>query len=187
MGTEDLEESGSSDAESTAGSHSSDEAPPHSESSWEGASVENGSVDAERESLSGPRVDSCVPESASLNQVEPGPSNEAEAKVSSSQDSHRLLTEKDVGESSADKIADTKDADAPTANEPEVEHWTALNSVEELESLGLDRLKTELMMLGIKCGGTLQERAARLFSVKGLPKEQIDPTLFTKSAKGKKK
>ncbi|XP_072356318.1 splicing regulator SDE2 [Scyliorhinus torazame] len=187
MGTEDLEESGSSDAESTADSHSSDEAPPHSESSWEGASVENGSVDAERESLSGPRVDSCVPESASLNQVEPGPSNEAEAKVSSSQDSHRLLTEKDVGESSADKIADTKDADAPTANEPEVEHWTALNSVEELESLGLDRLKTELMMLGLKCGGTLQERAARLFSVKGLPKEQIDPTLFTKSAKGKKK
>ncbi|XP_053163392.1 splicing regulator SDE2 [Hemicordylus capensis] len=61
------------------------------------------------------------------------------------------------------------------------------NSVAELEALGLDKLKLELTALGLKCGGTLQERAARLFSVKGLPRDQIDPALFAKPSKGKKK
>ncbi len=45
---------------------------------------------------------------------------------------------------------------------------TDYNSVEELEELGLDRLKGALMAIGVKCGGTLQERASRLFSLKGL-------------------
>ncbi|MBZ3886373.1 Protein SDE2-like protein [Sciurus carolinensis] len=63
----------------------------------------------------------------------------------------------------------------------------AFSSAAELESLGLEKLKSELMALGLKCGGTLQERAARLFSVRGLAKEQIDPTLFAKPLKGKKK
>ena len=45
-------------------------------------------------------------------------------------------------------------------------------SAEELETLGLDRLKGALMAIGVKCGGTLKERAARLFSLKGLePKD----------------
>ncbi|XP_060101576.1 splicing regulator SDE2 [Heteronotia binoei] len=60
-------------------------------------------------------------------------------------------------------------------------------SVTELEALGLEKLKLELMALGLKCGGTLQERAARLFSVRGLTRSEIDPALFAKSSKGKKK
>nr|XP_012606597.1 protein SDE2 homolog [Microcebus murinus] len=63
----------------------------------------------------------------------------------------------------------------------------AFSSVADLELLGLEKLKWELMALGLKCGGTLQERAARLFSVRGLAKEQIDPALFAKPLKGKKK
>ncbi|XP_068796252.1 splicing regulator SDE2 [Struthio camelus] len=63
----------------------------------------------------------------------------------------------------------------------------AFNSAAEMEVLGLDKLKLELMALGLKCGGTLQERAARLFSVRGLPRDQIDPALFAKPSKGKKK
>lgn len=63
----------------------------------------------------------------------------------------------------------------------------AFNSAAELESLGLDKLKMELMSLGLKCGGTLKERAARLFSVRGLSRDQIDPALFAKPSKGKKK
>ncbi|KAL4238347.1 silencing defective protein Sde2 [Mactra antiquata] len=58
--------------------------------------------------------------------------------------------------------------------------------VKDLEILGLDRLKQELMDRGLKCGGTLEDRAERLFSVKGLTKDQIDPSLFAKSAGGKK-
>ncbi|CAM4655116.1 unnamed protein product [Leuciscus chuanchicus] len=58
---------------------------------------------------------------------------------------------------------------------------------EQLEALGLERLKKELMERGMKCGGTLQERAARLFSVRGLAADQIDPALLAKASKGKKK
>ncbi|KAG8123335.1 putative cDNA sequence BC031781 protein [Naja naja] len=61
------------------------------------------------------------------------------------------------------------------------------NSVAELEAIGLDKLKFELLALGLKCGGTLQERAERLFSVRGLARDQIDPALFAKPSKGKKK
>jgi len=57
------------------------------------------------------------------------------------------------------------------------------NSVDELESLGLDRLKVELASLGMKCGGTLQQRAERLFSVKGLAVDQIKPSLLVKPKK----
>ena len=38
---------------------------------------------------------------------------------------------------------------------------SAFYGAEELASLGLDRLKSALMALGLKCGGTLEERAVR--------------------------
>lgn len=60
---------------------------------------------------------------------------------------------------------------------------SAFSSPEELASLGLDRLKSALMALGIKCGGTLEERAQRLFSTKG--KRNIDPSLMAKKTSGR--
>nr|CAG4646131.1 EOG090X03G1 [Macrothrix elegans] len=56
----------------------------------------------------------------------------------------------------------------------EFESW------DHLAVVGLDRLKQALIALGLKCGGTLEERAKRLFSTKGLTREQIDPSLFAK-------
>jgi len=44
--------------------------------------------------------------------------------------------------------------------------------VEELQALGLLHLKHALESRGLKCGGSLEERASRLFSVKGLNPEQ---------------
>uniref|UniRef100_A0A2K5NKR3 Matrin-type domain-containing protein n=1 Tax=Cercocebus atys TaxID=9531 RepID=A0A2K5NKR3_CERAT len=44
---------------------------------------------------------------------------------------------------------------------------SAFSSREELASLGLDRLKSALLALGLKCGGTLEQRVQRLFSTKG--------------------
>mmetsp|Transcript_65028 Transcript_65028/g.89368 ORF Transcript_65028/g.89368 Transcript_65028/m.89368 type:complete len:130 (-) Transcript_65028:614-1003(-) len=41
-------------------------------------------------------------------------------------------------------------------------------TAQELEDLGLDVLKRELQRLGLKCGGTLKERADRLFLSKGV-------------------
>lgn len=63
----------------------------------------------------------------------------------------------------------------------------AFNSPEELMSLGLDRLKSALMALGLKCGGTLEERASRLFSTKGKAVSELAPSLFAKSKAKKDK
>jgi len=60
------------------------------------------------------------------------------------------------------------------------------SSSEELMSLGLDRLKSGLQALNLKCGGTLEERAKRLFKVKGATAETIESNEFSKvRAKGK--
>ncbi|CAG2164329.1 unnamed protein product [Oppiella nova] len=58
-----------------------------------------------------------------------------------------------------------------------------VTSVEELASLGLDRLKSALIALGLKCGGTLEERAHRLWHTKGKSADEIDPTFFAKTSK----
>ncbi|XP_054717841.1 splicing factor 3A subunit 3-like [Uloborus diversus] len=62
---------------------------------------------------------------------------------------------------------------------------SAFSSWEELASLGLDRLKSALMALGLKCGMTLEERAQRLFETKGKKLSELDPTVFAKSKPGK--
>ncbi|KAM9314584.1 splicing regulator SDE2 isoform 2-T2 [Pholidichthys leucotaenia] len=64
---------------------------------------------------------------------------------------------------------------------------SSMSSVQQLESLGLDVLKKELMSRGLKCGGTLSERAARLFSIRGLRMDQIDAALLAKPAKANRK
>ena len=54
-------------------------------------------------------------------------------------------------------------------------------------SVGYDRLKSALQYLGLKCGGTLKERAERLFSTKGKSRDELDPSLFAKGGKQKRK
>lgn len=64
---------------------------------------------------------------------------------------------------------------------------TPYSSAGELASLGLDRLKSALMALGLKCGGTLEERANRLFQTKGKRLQDLDVSLFAKSQENGKK
>ena len=52
---------------------------------------------------------------------------------------------------------------------------------QSLEALGLDHLKAELQRRGLKVGGSLGERAARLLAVRGIPEERIDPKLKPKA------
>ncbi|KAK8639666.1 hypothetical protein V6N13_138038 [Hibiscus sabdariffa] len=54
------------------------------------------------------------------------------------------------------------------------------NSSKEMEVLGLERLKSELQARGLKCGGTLQERAARLFLLKSTPFDELPKKLLAK-------
>lgn len=63
------------------------------------------------------------------------------------------------------------------SNYPQPLRLGMFNSAEELEALGLERLKQALEALGLKCGGTLKDRAARLFSVRGKKAEDIPQKL----------
>ncbi|XP_066312318.1 uncharacterized protein [Miscanthus floridulus] len=60
------------------------------------------------------------------------------------------------------------------------------NSAAELEVLGLEKLKIELQSRGLKCGGTLQERAARLFLLKTTPLDKLPKKLLAKATTGEK-
>ncbi|VDD80103.1 unnamed protein product [Mesocestoides corti] len=63
------------------------------------------------------------------------------------------------------------------------EALNAASSSKDLESYGLERLKQSLVNRGLKCGGTLSERAARLFSVRGLEPSQYPTKIIAKSVK----
>jgi hypothetical protein len=94
-------------------------------------------------------------------------------------------TSLDEGAASEQKaIADTTPAERQSSDfkvEPlELEKF---DSVEQLEALGLDRLKGALMALELKCGGSLRERAERLFAVRGLRPTDYPPKLLAKKQK----
>ncbi|ELK10643.1 replication stress response regulator SDE2 [Pteropus alecto] len=121
---------------------------------------------------------------------EPTEEEAAEAELKKEKETKEMTD----GERAA-KAAPAEDGESPPAGleagQPDVAQESvdllAFSSVADVESLGLEKLKCELMARGLKCGGTLQERAARLFSVRGLAREQIDPALFAKPSKGRKK
>lgn len=69
---------------------------------------------------------------------------------------------------------------------PRVLDLKRFHDADELRALGMDRLKEALEAIGLKCGGTLEQRADRLFSVKGKAPEDIDRKLKAKSKKGGK-
>ena len=56
------------------------------------------------------------------------------------------------------------------------------SSAQELETLGLEYLKAELQRHGLKAGGSLAERAARLFLLSHTPIEKIDKKQLAKPA-----
>jgi Replication stress response SDE2 C-terminal len=50
----------------------------------------------------------------------------------------------------------------------------------------INRLKGELQQRGVKCGGTLHDRAARLYELKGLKREDYPAALLAGKPKSKK-
>ena len=56
-------------------------------------------------------------------------------------------------------------------------------SAQELKGLGMDHLRSELQRLGLKSGGSLTERAARLFLLSSTPLGKIDRKHLAKPAK----
>ncbi|XP_050223582.1 splicing factor SF3a60 homolog [Mercurialis annua] len=58
------------------------------------------------------------------------------------------------------------------------------STVEELIDVGPEKLKEALSALGLKTGGTLQQRAERLFLTKDTPLEKLDKKHFVKGSRG---
>lgn len=56
-------------------------------------------------------------------------------------------------------------------------------SATELEAVGMAQLKAELQRHGLKCGGSLSERAARLFLLKNTAVDKLDQQHFSKPAR----
>lgn len=50
----------------------------------------------------------------------------------------------------------------------------SFDSAQQLETVGMDRMKAELQRHGMKCGGTMSERAARLFLLKSTSVKHLD-------------
>ncbi|XP_078254971.1 splicing regulator SDE2 [Rhinoraja longicauda] len=131
-----------------------------------------------------PGADPAIPEPLLAQPSEAG--DEVEAKGLVWQGSEPPAAGEIPGGSPKERTEWTADG-ASDQDTPMTTDWTVCTSAEELEGLGLDRLKSQLLGLGLKCGGTLQDRAARLFSVRGLSREQMDPSLFAKPARGRKR
>ncbi|KAI9384111.1 hypothetical protein POPTR_012G012800v4 [Populus trichocarpa] len=58
------------------------------------------------------------------------------------------------------------------------------STVEELKEVGPEKLKEALAALGLKSGGTVQQRAERLFLTKDTPLEKLDKKHFVKGSRG---
>ena len=77
------------------------------------------------------------------------------------------------------KASDIKPVTKPEEIKPDKTEPIDLQnlSLEQIEALGMDHLKAELFRIGLKCGGSLKERAKRLYSTKGLTRDQIPKKL----------
>ena len=90
------------------------------------------------------------------------------------------LTAKD--EKNLKKKDETPEKLNPIENFPELD-LKMMTSIEDLEKLGAEHLKHELMKLGLKCGGNLKERAQRLFEIKKDPTNLFNPKYLAKAKK----
>nr|XP_043619202.1 replication stress response regulator SDE2 [Erigeron canadensis] len=109
-------------------------------------------------------------------------SEQKQCKLTSISDGQEAGTNDVEVENSDSKIVDEEKlstrSDCPEPEKPL--NFDEFNSAAEIEVLGMERLKSELQERGLKCGGTLQERAARLFLLKTTPLEMLPKKLLAK-------
>ncbi|KAK1348674.1 Autophagy 6 [Heracleum sosnowskyi] len=116
----------------------------------------------------------------SMVQEKSEPCLEVAAEVEASQNQTEEFTEANVEKIVVveSPVVPTLVEDVPVADKPL--DFNEYGSAAEMEALGMERLKTELQKQGLKCGGTLQERAARIFLLKTTPVEKLPKKLLAK-------
>ncbi|KAG8097958.1 hypothetical protein GUJ93_ZPchr0013g37249 [Zizania palustris] len=77
---------------------------------------------------------------------------------------------------------ENKDPERESASQESVIDLEYYTTVEELVELGPEKLKEALAARGLKSGGTIQQRAERLFLLKHTPLEQLDRKHFVKGS-----
>jgi len=104
--------------------------------------------------------------------------NDKNATQSNGNESH--LNTKD--NNSVENLKNEKEGDNDKKEEKKEEkkeyseiEFKKINTIDDLLELGGDHMKHELMRLGLKCGGKVQERAQRLFDIKLNPNLLLDP------------
>ncbi|KAK9160929.1 hypothetical protein Syun_007270 [Stephania yunnanensis] len=95
------------------------------------------------------------------------------------------VSKETVERASASSVIESNGSDSTAKNVVEEKsdkplNFDDFNSAAEMEVLGMDRLKAELQAHGLKCGGTLQERATRLLLLKTTPVEKLPKKLLAK-------
>ncbi|CAI9764878.1 unnamed protein product [Fraxinus pennsylvanica] len=178
---------------------------PDADKSYSGVGSEEEDTVAEESSKSGRGLDACTNNSDGEHKNEPeveileesADLNAVEKEVPEESHSHKVdeLAFQLPGVSSSEEegasaIEGSKITDSEPVHEESVSrslkdsdellNLNGFNSAAELEVLGLERLKLELQARGLKCGGTLQERAGRLFLLKTTPLEMLPKKLFAK-------
>jgi len=77
-----------------------------------------------------------------------------------------------------------KNLPPPSSDGPAVEYaqidLKAMASIEELIALPMDHLKQECVRRGLKCGGSAQERAERLWTIKDLKPKKYPKQMLAK-------
>ena len=174
MGMDDSSSTDSSDSEievEDAGGEAPDVAAPGNQASEAPAArlpsapsmaaASTGSDRSEQDTGSGPGASSTASAPATPTGLSKASADEA-ANVASLPAAAAAFKEPAVAQPPAAPAAEHKHVDL-----------SAFNSAQEMEALGLDVLKAELQRLGLKCGGHLEQRAARLFLLKSTPLAKI--------------
>eukprot|EP00898_Chlorokybus_atmophyticus_P007587 jgi/Chlat1/782/Chrsp104S01248 len=115
-------------------------------------------------------------DASDLRQSNGAGSSGAQVKQSSASDAPSLAGTSSDEDAAAPPTNGVSGADACDSDAPQHEglDLSLISSAQELEALGLEGLKQELVSRGLKGGGSLSERASRLFLLKSASIDQID-------------
>ncbi|XP_010544431.1 PREDICTED: protein SDE2 homolog isoform X2 [Tarenaya hassleriana] len=191
-GEEDVNGSQVASDKDTEGSSGSAMGRAHDGDSSGGASCERSGSEEEKDVVGHHSSDAPVVTSEKAGQAEKGEDSSGEERKNSVEIACQpsMLsslandeTVKEATDSAMNQAVETNSAaedDDKSDKSEKPLNFDDFGSAAEMENLGMERLKMELQKRGMKCGGTLQERASRLFLLKSTPFHELPKKLLAK-------
>ncbi|KAE8783887.1 protein SDE2 [Hordeum vulgare] len=151
---------------------------------------ENGTSENGKSTLSEEVLKSDAPESTFGNGTSEGKNTLSEEVLKSDDktdvDNTGSATSSLLNDPVVPQVEESADVNNESLLSEEPVDLATFSSAAELEALGMEKLKLELQTRGLKCGGTLKERAARLFLLKTTPLDKLPKKLLAKPNSGGK-